>query len=182
MAFSITEFKSQLTGGGARPTLFEVELTNPVTGSADSKFKFMAKAASLPASTLSKVEAPYMGRKIQLHGDRTFEPWTVTIINDEDFLIRNALESWSNAINSHEGNVSSFTTSSPSLYKTQAQVIQYGKSGNVLREVTFEGMFPTEISSIELGWETNDTIEEFTCNFEYDYWRISGGITGVSTS
>lgn len=180
--FNITEFRSQLTGGGARPTLFQVQMTNPFDTTGDSKLPFMCKAAQLPASTLGKVEAPYFGRKIQLAGDRTFEPWTVTIINDEDFAIRNALETWSNSINSHEGNIRNASTSAPNEYKTQAQVVQYGQTGQILREYTFEGMFPTEISSIELGWENNDTIEEFTVTFEYDFWRISGGTTGTSTS
>lgn len=182
MAFSINDFRSQLSGGGARPTHFQVQITNPVDALGDFKVPFMVKAATLPSSTLGKMEAPYFGRKISLAGDRTFEPWNVTVINDEDFAIRNALEGWSNAINSHEGNLRETGTSAPNEYKSQAQISQFGKNGIVLREYTFYGIFPTEISSIDMNWESTDTIEEFTVNFEYDYWKITGGVTGTPTS
>jgi hypothetical protein len=84
----------------------------------------------------------------------------------------------SNAINSHITN----TRSTPFDYKAQAQVTQYGKDGSALREYTFEGLFPTGISAIELGWEATDRIEDFTVTFEYDLWRVSGGVTGNSTT
>lgn len=182
MAFSVTDFRAQLVGGGARPSQFQVFLTNPIDTSGDGKMPFMCKAAQLPTFTIGKIEAPYFGRKIQLAGDRIFEPWTVTIINDEDFLVRNALERWQNSINSVDNNIRETGSSNPSDYKTQAQVVQYGQAGQVLREYSFEGLFPTEISSVDLNWETTDTIEEFTVTFEYDLWRVSGGITGSSTS
>lgn len=178
MAFSINEFKSQLVGGGARPTLFEVRLTNPVTSVADFKIPFMVKAAQLPGSTLGSYTVPYFGRQIKYAGDRTFEDWTVTVINDEDFLIRNALEAWSNSINSHVSN----TRSLPQDYKSDAQVIQYGKDGTALRQYTFQGLYPINLDPIDLNWETQDTIEEFGVTFQYDLWVVDGGVTGTSVN
>ncbi|MFA7408416.1 MAG: phage tail protein [Anaerolineaceae bacterium] len=173
--FSINEFRSQLVGGGARPTLFQVQITNPITGIADFKIPFMVKTASLPSSTVGQYEVPYMGRKIKYGGDRTFEDWTVTVINDEDFLIRNSMEAWSNAINTFESNARAL----PQIYKSDAQVIQYGKDQTPLRQYTFQGLFPTNISEISLGWEQNDSIEEFTVTFAYDAYTVDGGITGM---
>ena len=128
------------------------------------------------------IEVPYFGRKIKVAGDRTFAEWTVTIINDEDFLIRNAMEQWSNSINSHAGNIREFGSASPLLYKSNAQITQFSKTGVPIREYTFNGMFPTEVSAIEMAWETTDAIEEFTVTFQYDFWEVSGGITGNSTA
>jgi hypothetical protein len=178
MAFSINEFKSQLVGGGARSALFQVQITNPILGVADFKIPFMVKAAAIPESTTGVIPVPYFGRIIKYAGDRQFGAWDVTIINDEDFAVRNAMEAWSNAINTHITNF----RSAPFDYKAQAQVTQYGKDGTVLREYTFEGLFPTTISPIALSWQDQDTIEEFGVTFEYDLWRISGGVTGNSTT
>ena len=105
MAFNINDMRSGLALGGAKPSLFQVQISNPVTSLADLKAPFMIRAAALPASTLNPIEVPYFGRKIKIAGDRTFDPWTVTVINDEDFLVRNAMEQWMNSINSHTGNL-----------------------------------------------------------------------------
>lgn len=174
MAFSINQFKSELVGGGARPSLFQVQITNPILGVADFKVPFMVKAAALPASTLGTYTVPYFGRDIKYAGDRIFEDWEVTVINDEDFAIRNAMEAWSNAINSHVGN----TRALPQQYKSDAIITQYGKDGQTLRIYNFEGIHPINISSIALAWETKDQIEEFTVNFQYDLWTVVGGVTG----
>ena len=129
MAFSINQFKSELVGGGARPSLFQVQITNPILPIADFKIPFMVKAAALPASSLGSYVVPYFGREIKYAGDRTFEDWEVTVINDEDFAIRNAMEAWSNAINSHIAN----TRALPQQYKSDAIITQYGKDGQTLR-------------------------------------------------
>lgn len=178
MAFNINDIRSQLVGGGARPTLFDVQITNPANGLGDLKVPFMCKAAALPASNLGTIEVGYFGRKIKMAGDRTFDEWTVTIINDEDFLIRNAMEEWMQAINTHQQNSTGLGTSSPSAYKSQATVQQYGKDGSILRTYNFNGIFPTNVSEIAMDWDTNDAIEEFTVTFQYDWWNVSGGITG----
>tara|TARA_Y100000385_G_C13019129_1_gene605314 strand:+ start:629 stop:1177 length:549 start_codon:yes stop_codon:yes gene_type:complete len=182
MAFNIQEIRSQLVLGGARASLFQVQIANPANGAGDIKVPFMVKAAQLPASTLGSFDVPYFGRKIKIAGDRTFAEWTVTIINDEDFLIRNAMEQWMNSINSHAGNIREFGSASPLLYKSNAQITQFSKTGVPIREYTFNGMFPTEVSAIEMSWETTDAIEDFTVTFQYDFWEVSGGVTGNSTA
>ena len=182
MAFNIQEIRSQLVLGGARASLFQVQIANPANGAGDIKVPFMVKAAQLPASTLGSFDVPYFGRKIKIAGDRTFAEWTVTIINDEDFLIRNAMEQWMNSINSHAGNIREFGSASPLLYKSNAQITQFSKTGVPIREYTFNGMFPTEVSAIDMSWETTDAIEDFTVTFQYDFWEVSGGVTGNSTA
>lgn len=174
MAFNVNEIRSQLTLGGARNTLFQVTLQNPGNGVADIKLPFMVKAAQIPSSDLGIIEVPYFGRKIRLAGDRTFGDWTVTVINDEDFLIRNAMEEWSNRINTLRGNLRTFGAASPLLYKANAQVVQYSKTGVPIRTYTFNGIFPSSISTIDLSWDATDQIEEFTVTFQYDYWEVSG--------
>lgn len=178
MAFNVNEIRSQLTLGGARQSLFQVQFTNPANSVADIKVPFLCKASQIPASTLGLIEVPYFGRKVRLAGDRVFADWSVTVINDEDFLIRNALEEWSANINSHQGNLREFGAASPLLYKSTAEVTQYSKTGAILRVYKFNGIFPTEISPIEMSWESTDTIEEFNVTFQYDWWEVSGGITG----
>lgn len=177
MAFNINDLRSQLTFGGAKPSLFQVQITNPVNGIADIKVPFMVKAATIPSSTLSTIEVPYFGRKIKLPGDRSFAEWSVTVINDEDFAIRNAMEQWMASINSHQGNITTLASASPLQYKAQAQITQFSKTGIPLRVYNFNGLFPVEISAIDMNWET-DGIEDFTVTFQYDWWDITGGITG----
>jgi hypothetical protein len=177
MAFNINEFKSQLTGGGARPTLFQVQILNPVAPEADFKVPFMVRAAGIPGSTLGSYEVPYFGRNIKYAGDRTFEDWTVTCINDEDFIVRNGMEAWMNAINTHDSNLRAL----PQDYKSNAVITQYSKDGEAIRSYVFEGMYPTTVDQIEMDWGTVDTVEEFGVTFQYDFWRVEG-TTGISTS
>jgi hypothetical protein len=177
MSFNINEFKSQLVGGGARPTLFRVQITNPILPVADIKVPFMVKTAGLPASNLGFYEVPYFGRFVKYAGDRTFEPWTVTVINDEDFAIRNAMEAWSNAINSHDSN----TRALPQNYKSNAIITQFSKNGTALRTYVFEGIYPESIEGITMSWEAVNQIEEFNVTFQYDLWRVEGE-TGISTT
>ena len=177
MAFNINEFKSQLTGGGARPTLFQVQILNPVAPEADFKVPFMVRAAGIPGSTLGSYEVPYFGRNIKYAGDRTFEDWTVTCINDEDFIVRNGMEAWMNAINTHDSNLRAL----PQDYKSNAVITQYSKDGEAIRSYVFEGMYPTTVDQIEMDWGTVDTVEEFGVTFQYDFWRAEG-TTGISTS
>ena len=174
MAFSVNEIKSQLQFGGARPSLFQVRFTNPATGEADLKVPFMVKAAQLPASTVSQIEVPYFGRRIKVAGTRTYENWSVTVINDEDFKIRRAIEAWSRRINTYIGNLRDFGTPAPAEYKSRAEVIQYGQTGNILRTYQFEGIFPLNVGAIELNWESGDQVEEFTVEFAVDYWTVPG--------
>ena len=103
-------------------------------------------------------------------GNRTFPDWTLQIINDEDFLIRNSLENWMNSVNSHQGNLRSGAATSPTSYTTDASVTQYGKTGNQLKKYNFVGLFPIDIAPIDLDWGSNDTIEEYSVTFAYQYW------------
>lgn len=178
MAFNINEIRSQLTLGGARSNLFQVTFNNPANSIADIKIPFMVRSAQIPESSLGTIEVPYFGRKIKLAGDRTFGDWSVTVINDEDFLIRNAMEEWSSKINSNQTNLRAFGSAAPLLYKSTAEVTQFSKTGVPIRTYKFNGIYPSNITSIDLNWGDTDSIEEFGVTFQYDWWEVSGGITG----
>ena len=178
MAFNINDIRAELSMGGARPSLFQVIITNPINGDANQKTSFLCKVAQIPSSQLGLIEVPYFGRKLKMAGDRRFDPWTVTIINDEDFLIRNAMEEWNNTIQLYNQNVTGLGTGAPSEYKSQASVFQYGKAGEILREYQFNGIYPESISAIDLSWAAVDEIEEFQVTFQYDTFEIAGGPTG----
>jgi hypothetical protein len=194
MAFQISDFTQRLTGDGARPNLFQVVMSN-IPGITGNKLSFMAKSAQLPGSTLGTVPVYYFGREMKFPGNRTFADWTITIINDEDFMIRNAIESWMNSINSNESNIRSNSGVSISEtgqnYTTDAQVFQYGKAGpqtanasnGAIKGYNFVGMFPVDLSPIDLDWGSNDSIEEFSVTFAYQYWTtgVNGQTIGLTT-
>jgi len=172
MPFNINAFKAGgLVGGGARPSLFDVEITRPGFG----QTKFLARATQLPAMTVQSVDVPYFGRKIKVAGDRTFADWSVTIINDEDFKLRALFEEWSNEMNTIISNVNS-KGNSPATYKYDAIVRQYSKAGKSneekpIRAYKFQGIFPTQIDAINLDWDTTNQIETFDVTFAYDFWE-----------
>ena len=172
MAFNVTEFQGQMEFGGARPSLFEVNVTNPFNSAGDDKFRFMCKAAQIPASNIGVLTQSYFGRPVKFAGNRTFEPWTVTVLNDEDFAVRATVEEWAQNINTVQGNLRQGGAGTES-YKSQGNVIHYGKQGNVLREYKLVGLFPSNISTIELSWD-NEAIEEFQVTFEFDYFTVDG--------
>ena len=178
MAFNINEIRSNLAFGGQRPTLFQVEMTNPANSAGDIKTPFLVRASQVPASTLGFIEIPYFGRKVKIAGDRTFAEWNVTVMNDEDFLIRNAIEEWMNEINSHLGNVRGFGSAADLNYKSTAEVTQFSKTGLPLRKYKFNGIFPVNLTEMEVDWNATDLIQEFQVTFQYDWWEISGGSTG----
>jgi hypothetical protein len=173
MAFNINEMRSQLVYGGARQNLFQVQILNPANGAGDLKTPFMVQAAQIPASDLGIIPVFYFGRQMKLAGDRTFGEWTVNIINDEDFLIRNAMEEWSNKINRLERNIRDINR-----YKSVATVTQYAKDGSKIRAYEFNGIFPSNIAPIDLDWSTTDQIESFQVTFQYDYWTVGQSSTG----
>lgn len=178
MAFNVAEFRSNMVGDGARPNLFSVSLVFPsiaVNGSlAGQKTTFMAKAAQLPGSSIGTVPVYYFGRELKFPGNRTFADWTLQIINDEDFTIRNSLESWMNALNSHQGNVRNPQAVQNSTYTVEATVKQYSKvGGDPIKSYTFVGMFPIDVAPIDLDWGSNDTIEEYSVSFAYQYWTTN---------
>jgi hypothetical protein len=175
MAFNVAEFRSQMVGDGARPNLFSVTLvfpTNVVNGAnAGQKVTFMAKASQLPGSTVGTVPVYYFGRELKFPGNRTFPDWTINVINDEDFTIRNAIENWLNLINSHAGNLRDKTAAGSSNYSIDATVTQYGKTGDVLKTYKFVGLFPQDLAPIDLDWGSNDSIEEYAVTFAYQWWE-----------
>ena len=175
MAFNVAEFRANMIGDGARPNLFQVSLTFPTIAAngsaAGQKVSFMAKSAQLPGSTVGTVPVYYFGRELKFAGNRTFTDWTLQIINDEDFVIRNSLESWMNSINSHTTNVRSAAAVNPSLYSVDAVVTQYGKAGQELKSYKFVGLFPLDIAAIDLDWGSNDSIEEYGVTFAFQYWE-----------
>lgn len=175
MAFSINEIVANLRSGGARPTLFQVTLDSPFTPELASVAPFMVQATSLPASNISPIQVPYWGRKIKVAGDREFEDWQVSVMNDEDFKVRHALETWHNRINSLSGNLNTTASSAPSNYKTQAEVKQYSKiGGSPIRVYKFYGIFPLSVGAIDVSWEATNQIETFPVTFSYDYYEVSG--------
>ena len=174
MAFNVDTFKSKFSDGGARPNLFSVSLQTPLNvPQLNDGGSFEIKAAQIPSATIAQVDVPYFGRQIRVAGNRTFEPWTVTVFQKENFAIRNAMEQWMNTINSH---VLNDGVNGDQSYKADAVVKHFGKSGpqTAIAQYKFYGLFPTEISAVELGWDTNDAIEEFTMTFAYDYWEHTG--------
>jgi hypothetical protein len=178
MAFNINDIRAQLAFGGARPSLFQVIISNPVNPVADLKTPFLCRTAQIPSSTLGLIEVPYFGRKLKIAGDRTFDAWTVNIINDEDFLIRNAMETWNNSIQLYQQNINALGSGAPTLYKSQATVTQYGKAGEILRVYQFNGIFPQIVSPIDLDWNSTDEIETFQVQFQYDNFEVLNSITG----
>lgn len=174
MAFSVNDFRSQMTGDGARPNLFEVSMPFPgfsAPGNAQTKLTFMCKTAQLPGSTIGVVPVQYFGRELKFAGNRTFADWTITIINDEDFVVRNAFERWMNGINSHNLNVRNPAALSPLGYTVDGDVKQFGKKGDVLKKYKFIGLFPSDITPIDVDWGSNDTIEEFSVTLSYQWWE-----------
>ena len=173
----ITDFKSKLTGGGARPNLFEVELAFPeeiaVDNDVKDKSRFLVKAAALPASNITPIDVNFRGRILKIAGDRTFDTWTITVINDTDFAIRSAFEKWMNQIN----RLSDATGSqNPADYQEDAFVHQLDRDGSTLRTYKFFDLFPTNISQVDLNYETIDTLEEFTVEMQVLYWESIKGV------
>lgn len=197
---TIEDFKARMIGGGARPNLFECEIAFPSFStdavsadgnSADRSVaeltRFMIKAANLPASNIGVIDVPFRGRNLKVAGDRTFDVWTITIINDVDFTIRTTFEKWMNAINKHDDNSGLIN---PAQYQRNAIVRQFGRSSTasatsnitnptltspgdalpVLKAYKFFGIFPTAVSAIDLSYDSSDTIEEFTVDLQVQWW------------
>ena len=172
---TISNFKSKLTGGGARANLFEVVLTFPDTAQPDSavldKARFLVKGANLPASNVAQIEVPFRGRVLKIAGDRTFDSWTVTVINDTDFAIRSAFERWSNTINRLSDNTG---LTNPADYQSDAYVYQLDRDGSTLRSYRFYDTFPTQVGPIELSYDAQG-IQEFTVELQVQYWEAIKG-------
>jgi hypothetical protein len=173
----ISKFKSNFSGG-ARPNLFECRIEFPDNNQVlRNEARFLIKGGSIPASVIAPVEVPFRGQKLKVAGDRTFEPWTVTVINDVNFNLRNAFEGWMNRVNNHEANVADDAVVGQHLnYYRNMEVVQLDRDGDEggIKTYTFIDAFPTNVSAIELNYETNDTVEEFTVELQYQYWTAEG--------
>lgn len=175
--FNVDIFRKAMKFDGARPNLFEVRVRD-IDGQISNDFIFKCKAASLPGSTMGVVEVPFFGRQVRFAGNRTFAEWSVTILNDEDFDSRQRFERWHRELSGNASNVRNRTylsptgNGSPRPYQRDAEVLHYGKAGNLIRKYRFTGLFPSDVSTIDLDWGNNDTIEEFTVTFAYQYWVL----------
>lgn len=176
MAFNINEIRGALVHGGWRPSHFQVIITNPYDNSADLKTPFMVRSAQLPSFNIGQIPVYYFGRPIFVPGDRSLEPWNTTVINDEDFVVKNSLEIWQSKINAMQRNVSA--TNVVNELKSTAIVTAYGKDGRVLRQYQLNGLWPMNIAAIETDWQSTDTIGEFQVTWSYDDSEIIGGTTG----
>lgn len=169
MTLRVDDFKAKLKGGGARPSLFRVLVNFPAYAGGDAELtSFMCKASQLPASTAPAIDVPFRGRVLKIAGDRTFEDWQITVVNDTGFEVRDAMERWMNGINGHSSNTG---ITSPTLYQADMVVEQLDKDGSVLKTYNFRGAFPIGVGSIELAYDSNDQIEEFTVDFAIQYWE-----------
>ena len=185
---TITDFRSKLTGGGARSNLFEVSIPDFPTANniGERDIEFLVKAAEIPAANLGNIPVPFRGRVLPVAGDRTFDPWTVTIINDTNFNIRDAMERWSDFINdlqTAQGEIN------PENYQKVGFVKQLSRKGtgandsvDILREYKFTGIYPNVVSSIPLDYGATDQIEEFQVTFNYLFWEVIGGTTDYGGS
>ena len=182
---TISDFKGALIGGGARNNLFEVELTTLPAGISwnASDFSYMCKAATLPASNIANIDIPFRGRTFKVAGDRTIDPWTVTIINDESFNLRNAFEEWTDLIAKLDNNLGA---TDPEAYMVNAKVYQLGRgstpnaksnsgsANSVLKEYEFYNIWPSTVAAIDLSYDSTDTIEEFTVDFQVQSYKFNG--------
>jgi hypothetical protein len=165
----VDDFKSKLIGGGARANMFKVTCNFPGYASGDVELtSFLCKGAQMPSSVISPIMIPFRGRQLQIAGDRTFEPWSITIINDADFLVRSSFERWMNGINNHNENTG---LSNPTDYQADMIVEQLNKAGEVTKKYDIRGTFPTNLSAIELSYDSENQIEEFTVELQVQYWE-----------
>mgnify|MGYP000303315358 CR=1 FL=1 len=168
MSLRVDDFKAKLKGGGARTNLFKATLNFPAYAGGDAELtSFMCKGAQLPASTMGFVEVPFRGRMLKIAGDRTFETWTITVLNDTGFEVRNSMERWMNGMNAHSSNTG---ITNPVLYQSDLIVEQLDKDGTSVKTYNLRGCFPTNVSSIEVSYD-NEAIEEFTVEFQVQYWE-----------
>ena len=186
---TIDKFKSRLTGGIARPNLFEVVLAFPdgtvdeSVSDIDPKTRFLVKAAALPASNIASISVPFRGRQLKIAGDRTFDEWTITVINDTDFAIRGSFERWMNSMSKVSDNAGNIN---PEDYTKDAYVYQLGRAGvdagsqssqanmPILRTYKFYSVFPTNVSQIDLSYDSSDAVEEFTVTLQVQWWEADG--------
>jgi len=174
MAFTPATFRAQLTGSGTRPNLFDLLFIFPASatnGNASQLMTYMARAASIPPANVGTIDIKYFGRSLKYPGDRVFPEWNITIINDENFAVRDAFAAWSNSMNSMIGNLRSPAAGTPAGYSTDVTVRQYDKLGNIIKTFILRGAWPSSVGDIQLDWNVTDTIEEFPVVLQYQWWE-----------
>ena len=174
--FDVDGFKARLTGGGSRPNQFFVQLTFPtyvqLSQDAAQNAPFLVTAASLPGSTVNPAVVMYRGREVKLGGERTFNPWTISIINDNSFVMRNAFEDWMNGINDRFNNGGRIQ---PSQYMTDLTVTQMDRNNNPLKAYKIKDAFPIDVSDVQLDFGANDQISQFSVSFAYQTFDTNQG-------
>ena len=168
---NINEFKSRLKGGGARANQFKVTLPFPgyaSVGGETSDLAFLCSATALPGQTVGQVAIPFRGRVLNIAGDRTFEPWSITVLNDTDFKLYRAFERWMNGINNMTDNEG---IANPADYQVDGFVDQLDRNGTTLKSYTYRGLYPETLAAIPLSYGTNDAIETFDVTFRYQYFE-----------
>lgn len=200
---NLTTFKGKI-GYGARPNLFQVSVANPPTGigafssaadinGSDPRFTFLCRSAGIPASSIGTVEVPFRGRVIKLPGDRTFESWTVTVFADENYSVRSYFEKWLDKLNEHRSGAGYTGGASANTFSSTLQVSQLARGTNVggsetkdphsvIRTYKFFNAFPTNVSQIDLSYDNNNSIAEYTVEFQYDWWEVSAAATGTDSA
>lgn len=181
---NIADFKSQMIGGGARPNQFRVELTFPsfVTLGvvAGTRAQFLCKAAQLPGSTIENIPVLYRGRPVNFAGERTFQPWTVSIYNDTSFGIRNSLEQWQSGIQNYNATTG---RTNPTDYQVDLRVHQLDRNGATIKTYTFHDAYPTSISAVGLDFEQQNAIEQFDVEFTYNFFTSNtGAVSGFGVN
>ena len=170
---NINDFKAKLAGGGARANQFKVTMPFPgyaQVGGEIEDLAFLCTTAQIPGMTIANINVPFRGRQIKIAGDRTFADWSITVLNDTNFKLRNAFERWQNGINNMSDNEG---LSNPVDYQVDAFVDQLDRNGNTLKSYTLRGAFPTEVAAIDLNFGTNDEVETFGVTFQYQYFETS---------
>jgi len=170
--FRVDDFKSKLVGGGARPNLFRATINFPSYAGGDSELtSFMCKAAQLPSSVIAQIDVPFRGRQLKIAGDRTFENWNITVIQESSMEVRNSFERWLNGINEH---VNGTGLVNPVDYQADMLVEQLDRNDNVIKAVNIRGAFPVNLGAVELSYETTDALAEYTIEWAYQYWESAG--------
>ena len=167
----VDDFKAKLRGGGARANLFKATINFPAYAGGDVETtSFLCEAAQLPGSTITPIVVPFRGRQLKMAGDRTFDTWSPTIINDTDFVIRDSMERWMNGMNAHSANTGLTNVVD---YEADLIVDQLDKDGSTIKTYNFRGCFPTAVSPIDLSYASESEIERFTVEFQVQYWEAN---------
>ncbi len=194
MTLRIDDFKAALAGGGARANLFRVNMSFPnaaIEGTANTPFgsagaealsSFMIKTAAMPGRTIGNIPVNFRGRQLKVSGDTTYDDWTLTITNDNNFAVRNAFERWQEAINGAVTNISGFGADAASFntYVADLEIEQIGRGGEVIKRYVMKGAWPTTVDPIDVSYDNTDQIEEFGVTLCYQWWETDTTLSATS--